>query len=310
MNWKISLTTRRQTNRSIVHPNAMRRMQNLVLCRSSTRNTIDMLFSSLAHHLRRWLLLVFLSSAVLGAFAQIKGAVIYEFRHADNHGLSANPQYIVRFSGGVSAESVHRPGTLRATETFDPTTNESTVNNIFKAEKPYFLRKDVDSNQLLLSSQVSLRRFLTQDSLHPFDWQIDYNTATDTLGYTCYRATTHFRGRDYIAWFAPDIPIPHGPWKFGGLPGLIFRVYSTDRHFEYSVLAIDFQADFADDSLGVPAEYADDDAITHQDYIVLDDRWRERLSKRNGIEEAGVLADGRTTRSTSTVLIPARRELF
>lgn len=185
------------------------------------------------------------------------------------------------------------------------------TNQIYRIDKPYFILKDVESDQLALSSRVSVRNFLTQDSLHAFDWQVHYDTIIDTLGYTCYRATTHFRGRDYTAWFAPDIPLPYGPWKFGGLPGLIFRVYSDDRHLEYSLLEIDFQAVFEHDALAVPPEYANDDnTITHQDYILLDDRWRDRVSKRSSIEEAGVLDDGRTTRSTTTIWIPERRELY
>ena len=28
------------------------------------------------------------------------------------------------------------------------------------------------------------------------------------LGYPCHKATTHFRGRDYIAWYTEEIPFP------------------------------------------------------------------------------------------------------
>lgn len=47
-------------------------------------------------------------------------------------------------------------------------------------------------------------------------------------GYAVTLAKTTFRGREYQAWFVEDIPIDAGPWKFHGLPGLIFEVYSTD----------------------------------------------------------------------------------
>ncbi len=43
------------------------------------------------------------------------------------------------------------------------------------------------------------------------------------LGYDCQRATCHWRGRDYVVWFAPEIPVRMGPWKLGGLPGLILK---------------------------------------------------------------------------------------
>ena len=38
-------------------------------------------------------------------------------------------------------------------------------------------------------------------------------------------ATTHFRGRDWKVWFSEEIPLPLGPWKLGGLPGLILAAH-------------------------------------------------------------------------------------
>jgi GLPGLI family protein len=42
-----------------------------------------------------------------------------------------------------------------------------------------------------------------------------------------------FGGRTYNVWFTPDIPLPYGPNKFGGLPGLILEVYSEDGFVKY-----------------------------------------------------------------------------
>ncbi len=56
--------------------------------------------------------------------------------------------------------------------------------------------------------------------------------------YACQRATTHFRGRHYEAWFAPAIPIPEGPFKFGGLPGLILQIQDTRHHYVFQCIDI------------------------------------------------------------------------
>jgi GLPGLI family protein len=75
------------------------------------------------------------------------------------------------------------------------------------------------------------------EDMHIQDWQIEEDTLT-IAGYLCQKATCRFRGRQYTAWFAPDIPINNGPWKFGGLPGLILWVYDKDNHYVFECVTI------------------------------------------------------------------------
>ncbi len=75
-------------------------------------------------------------------------------------------------------------------------------------------------------------------SQYPFQrWSLTDETAT-VLGHKCQKATCHWRGRDFVAWFASDIPIRRGPWLFGGLPGLILKVYDKDRHYTFEAVSI------------------------------------------------------------------------
>ena len=59
------------------------------------------------------------------------------------------------------------------------------------------------------------------------------------VGYVCQKATCSFRGRDFIAWFAMDLPVRDGPWKFGGLPGLILKVYDIDLLYTFECVKIE-----------------------------------------------------------------------
>ncbi|MFN7775712.1 GLPGLI family protein [Flavobacterium sp.] len=55
----------------------------------------------------------------------------------------------------------------------------------------------------------------------------------------CKKATCNFRGRDYIAWYTDEIPVPFGPWKFNGLPGLIVEVSDATNEVFFSILKIE-----------------------------------------------------------------------
>ncbi len=54
-------------------------------------------------------------------------------------------------------------------------------------------------------------------------WKLS-NEEKDIKGYNCKKAICFYRGRNYTAWFTPEIPIPEGPYKFKGLPGLILEI--------------------------------------------------------------------------------------
>lgn len=58
------------------------------------------------------------------------------------------------------------------------------------------------------------------------------------LGYDCQLATCHWRGRDFEAWFATDIPVRLGPWIFGGLPGLILKLNDTQNLYTWETVGL------------------------------------------------------------------------
>ena len=69
-------------------------------------------------------------------------------------------------------------------------------------------------------------------------WTLESEKQT-ICGYQCQRATCHWRGRDYEAWFTSAIPLKSGPWKFGGLPGLIMMIYDTKHLYTWEAVSVE-----------------------------------------------------------------------
>lgn len=91
-----------------------------------------------------------------------------------------------------------------------------------------FLLKHFKNRKIYFRTfRIYQRSFFVEDSLFLMKWKIT-KESKQILGYKCKSATTTFRGRSYTAFYTEKIPIPDGPWKFGGLPGLILEIYSHD----------------------------------------------------------------------------------
>lgn len=94
------------------------------------------------------------------------------------------------------------------------------------------------TNIFTVSNQLGLNTYRYADSVKDLKWTILSDTAT-FLGYKCTKANTRFRGRDYEAWFAPEIAVPLGPHLFSGLPGLIVNVKEKKGNFEFNLFSLE-----------------------------------------------------------------------
>ncbi len=77
------------------------------------------------------------------------------------------------------------------------------------------------------------------DTIPNLTWKI-LNETKKIGNFECSKATCNFRGRDYTAWFSISIPLPYGPWKLQGLPGLILEAYDTDKEIYFYFKSIEY----------------------------------------------------------------------
>ena len=76
-------------------------------------------------------------------------------------------------------------------------------------------------------------------------WQISAETKS-IKDMVLQKAECDFRGRHYIAWFNPKIPVPDGPWKLRGLPGLIIEAYDEKKHVQFNFTSLTLPAEFTE----------------------------------------------------------------
>lgn len=60
----------------------------------------------------------------------------------------------------------------------------------------------------------------------------------DICGYRCFQARTSYGGREWIVYYAPDLPLNSAVWKFYGLPGFVLAFEDTEGHYKFECSAI------------------------------------------------------------------------
>jgi GLPGLI family protein len=95
--------------------------------------------------------------------------------------------------------------------------------------KNYPRKKTSTFQQMILSQEV-----YRYSSPVEIQWSLG-NREKEMMGYKCKDATCNYRGRQYTAWYALDIPISEGPYVFSGLPGLIMSISDSKDHYSFVI---------------------------------------------------------------------------
>jgi GLPGLI family protein len=108
-----------------------------------------------------------------------------------------------------------------------------------KAVPPMVVYKNypIGHNTVVHRTMLSGPVFEYREPVTTINWRIQPDRKT-ILGYSCQKAVGTYRGRTYEAWFATDIPIQEGPYKFRGLPGLILEIRDTQNHYVFNAISV------------------------------------------------------------------------
>ena len=90
----------------------------------------------------------------------------------------------------------------------------------------------------VIESITNLSTYRYKETVEKLQWILSTDTCT-ILSYPCLKATTNFRGRDWIVWFTMEVPVNAGPWKLCGLPGLIMKASDSRGHYVFECMGIE-----------------------------------------------------------------------
>ena len=101
----------------------------------------------------------------------------------------------------------------------------------------YYVYKGLPVEGKLTYLDTNLCKFKYEEPISKMKWKM-LGKDSVIAGYPCQLAETNFRGRTWKAWFTLDIPISNGPWKLGGLPGLILKATDHTGWYDFDCAGI------------------------------------------------------------------------
>lgn len=192
------------------------------------------------------ILLLFLFLANI-SIAQEKGLIYYGFIDALGNGNAKGPDYNAYMvfnkdqSYYVTAkDSLEKAEKINEQKIYqNKDGNGGSIHNGMKSSPQgdqvvCHIKKNTMWSNFLYRKQIYIKELVPK-----IDWKIEKDTKK--IGkFICKKATAFFGGRHYTAWYCPDIPVPFGPWKLNGLPGLIMEAYDVNQFVYWYFKSVEY----------------------------------------------------------------------
>ncbi|MBL7560633.1 GLPGLI family protein [Olleya sp. YSTF-M6] len=148
--------------------------------------------------------------------------------------------------------------------------------------------KDYKENTLIYNELIGTKKVIIKENINLIDWTIHSDSKKKFLEYECIKATGTFRGREYEAYFTPELTLRGGPWKFDGLPGIILAVNSIDGYYNIEPIKI---AKNSSDNSDISNVYNNEKLISWDTYKSDFKKWMikqlKKLKSKSQDGEAG-----------------------
>ena len=189
------------------------------------------------------------------------------------------------------------------TETLDPSNKSMAEFYRIRSITPetdfhYKIFKNHNDNELILAEKVFKDKLKYKQTLNLMNWEIEQETK-EVLGYKVQKASGSFAGREYEAWFSPELPFSDGPYKFAGLPGLILEISDLQDHYHFTfsafqeleklvpkTLNLDDYKEVSQQDLDQVRNYYKRDPLTAMNNAGITIEWNDEAKAKRELSEA------------------------
>lgn len=188
------------------------------------------------------LLIRFIIFCSIFCYSQEKFDGIVRYKQTNNLDVKINLYFDLYFNNKMSLfieQNVLKTGTKLVKESIE----DGYINKVYgerKNLKPMFYLNQRD-NFIFMENQYDECLYVRDNNI-VLSWKI-FNDTKKIGSFICRKATTFFRGRNYIAWYAPEIPVRWGPHKFSGLNGLVLEIYDENNIYSFVAEKVVFGSD-------------------------------------------------------------------
>lgn len=138
----------------------------------------------------------------------------------------------------------------------------------FRSQINYTISKDLSNNEATFKNRIG-RDIYSYTEPMDLKWKIEPETMKIDK-YTAQKATTSYGGRNWTAWFTTEIPLSNGPYKFGGLPGLIIKLTDDKGDYVFEMAESKKIAEMA-----TVNQFGQTIKIKKPDYVKMEKKYRE-----------------------------------
>lgn len=171
-------------------------------------------------------------------FSQFK--IIYEYKNSNDSIFGKIRNYMVLETSKSNTQSVFY-NELKMSN--DSLLNRMNFNDLQKVEikkynpiLTYSIFKNANSNNKIYRNNLFGIHIKLIDN-EKIIWKI----VSDKMiisNYECQKAICTINGTSWEAWFTDEIPIPDGPYKFDGLPGLIIKIVDKEHKHQFELVEL------------------------------------------------------------------------